>query len=195
MLAIATCHRRGCKLGWARATTTVMRGQQLVLAVTATLGSQHVAGAATAITFEPPVLVANWSDSPLSQSFGPSGVSPATFYALSESTFVGNENNVNSLWSYSTDTGSTWAHVRSALPEQEREGCCPMPAVTLRPDASPSPFFAAGFHGGGFGRLGADTAYETHRFDPLYFTQTASGALNISHNPQAGNITFSGVST
>ena len=165
-----------------------------VLALLALLprGSTGLSGA----TFEPPVLVANWSDSPLSQSFGPSGVSPATFYGLSESTFVGNENNNNSLWSYSTDTGSTWAHVRSALPDQEREGCCPMPAVTLRPDASPSPFFAAGFHGGGFGRLGADTAYETHRFNPLYFTQTASGALNISHNPQAGKvITFSGVST
>ena len=62
--------------------------------------------AAAEISWEPPVLVANWSDSPDSQPAGPSGVAPGTFFALSESVFVGNENNRNSLWSYSTDVRS-----------------------------------------------------------------------------------------
>ena len=89
--------------------------------------------AAVEISWEPPVLVANWSDSPDSQLAGPSGVAPGTFYALSESVFVGNENNQNSLWSYSTDTGASWQHV--AFPGGFSSGCCP---IIGRGDAGPA---------------------------------------------------------
>ena len=153
--------------------------------------------AAAEISWEPPVLVANWSDSPDSQPAGPSGVAPGTFFALSESVFVGNENNQNSLWSYSTDvrsaplslsppprapphhllihvclpqTGATWQHV--AFPGGFSSGCCPMAAVTLAPHAPHAPVFAAGFHDMGIGRLSTDTPSETHRHHMLSFTQT-----------------------
>jgi hypothetical protein len=149
---------------------------------------------AAAITFSAPVLVSNWSDSADSQPAGPSGVSPATFYGLSETTFVGNENNVNSLWSYSTDAGATWAHV--VHPGGFVAGCCPVAAVPLRPAAAPSPFFAGGFHDMGVGRLSSDTPFKTQRRHPLSFEQTAAGALNMTQDKSDDvrpEITFSGI--
>jgi hypothetical protein len=149
------------------------------------------------ITWQPPVLVANWTDTPgFSQPAGPSGVSPSTFFGLSESVFVGNENNANSLWSYTTDTGSTWAHVKHA--GGFMAGCCPMAAVTRTPEAQPSPWFPGGFHDMGVGRLNSDTPFTTHRLHMLSFTQTAStGELNATQdpaNPRPGvNVSFSGI--
>ena len=146
------------------------------------------------ITWSAPVLVSNWSDSADSQPAGPSGVSPATFYGLSETTFVGNENNVNSLWSYSTDAGATWAHV--VHPGGFVAGCCPVAAVPLRPAAAPSPFFAGGFHDMGVGRLSSDTPFKTQRRHPLSFEQTAAGALNMTQDKSDDvppEITFSGI--
>lgn len=144
------------------------------------------------ITWDHPVLVANWSDSPNSQAAGPSGVSPSTFYALSESVFVGNENNKNTLWSYSTDTGASWSHV--ATPTFS-SGCCPLAAVPLLPGAAPGATFdGAGFHDMGVGRLPTDTAFETHREHPVSFTQNRDGSLNVTQSiSPVSALSFAGI--
>lgn len=75
-------------------------------------------------------------------------------------------------------------------------GCCPMAAVPLLPGAAPGALSAltGGFHDMGVGRLSTDTAFETHRKHPVYFTQNLDGSLNVTQSiSQVSALSFTGI--